>query len=89
MVDLNKMIERVDKEIRVSKRADSSMTLIPVQYAEEILDILKKQEPKKIERLEKNDFFPSCPSCHEILPIFTDETFYFCCYCGQEVLFDV
>ena len=46
MVDLNKLIERMDKEIRVSKRADSSMTLIPVQYAEEILDILKEQEPK-------------------------------------------
>lgn len=89
MIDLNKLIERVDKEILVSKRADSSMTLIPVQYAEEILDILKKQEPKKIEILEKNAFFPSCPSCHKFLPMFTDVKFYFCCYCGQKVLSDV
>lgn len=88
MTDMNVIIGRLEKEIKVSKGAESSMTLVPVQYAEEILDILKKQEPKKIERLEKNALFPSCPSCHKFLPIFTDGTYYFCCYCGQEVLWE-
>ena len=55
-----------------------------IEYSKHVFDLLKKQEPKQVERLKKNCFFPSCPSCHKDLNFECK----FCDYCGQAVKWD-
>lgn len=89
-MDREKVISQVEEEVRLGKHWDESDRTISIELLENVLLLLKEQEPKpvKVVKVVKNAYnheFYYCPRC--------DRSFYelsfgkpkFCDKCGQAV----
>lgn len=99
MTDLEKVISQVEEEVRLGKHWDESDRTIDMELLENVLLLLKEQEPKKIIRKQMSYEDPDgtityyaewhCPHCNKVVQKGFDSPWLkYCFNCGKPILWD-
>lgn len=99
MIDREKVISQVEEEVRLGKHWDESDRTIDMELLENVLLLLKEQEPKKIIRKQMSYEDPDgtityyaewhCPHCNKVVKKGFDSPWLkYCFNCGKPILWD-
>lgn len=91
MIEFRKIYDRLMAEVKTANDGKTAITILPTEYAEQVLEMVKRQEPKPIAYTD-NPYtglpVARCPKCGKFARQFhavTDEETHFCPWCGQAV----
>lgn len=86
MIEFRKIYDRLTEEIRTAKDGKTAITILPTEHAEQVLEMVKRQEPMLVQKIifqTKDCKVGLCPSCREKIGSLWNKKA--CGYCGQAV----
>ena len=88
-MDYQKIYDRLTAEVKTANDGKTAVTILPTEYAEQILEMMQKQGPKPVKEiiLQTDDcILGYCPSCRmKVGSMWNTKA---CGFCGQAVTWD-
>lgn len=93
MIEFRKIYDRLTAEVKTANDGKTAITILPTEHAEQVLEMMKRQEPVKVK--DCADIVDGiqvgyCPKCDRkiVWNPEKEETIAFCKYCGQAMKWD-
>lgn len=86
MIEFRKIFDRLTAEVKTANDGKTAITILPTEHAEQILEMLKRQEPMKAKVVPGAFGIPFffCPVCDSEL-FSHGKPLNYCQFCGQAV----
>ena len=93
MIEFRKIYDRLRAEVKTANDGKTAITILPTVHAEQVLEMMKRQEPVKVKdcaNIVDGIQVGYCPKCDRkiVWNSEKEETIAFCKYCGQAVKWD-
>lgn len=88
MIEFRKIYDRLTAEVKTANDGKTAITILPTEYAEQVLEMMKRMEPMRVNNIAQqiSCFSGICQSCGKMLNTTCNKNY--CGECGQAVKWD-